>query len=73
MLKWLGLRHWGSNILKEDIMKTISDDQQVSSKVQNMKKVLPLANCPAESTGLSGATPPDCLVQQGMLLLFALI
>jgi hypothetical protein len=54
-------------------MKTISDDQQVSSKVQNMKKVLPLANCPAESTGLSGATPPDCLVQQGMLLLFALI
>jgi hypothetical protein len=27
-------------------MKTISEDQQVSSKVQDMKKVLPLADCP---------------------------
>jgi hypothetical protein len=38
MLKWLGLRYWGSNTSKKDIMKTISEDQQVSSKVQDIKK-----------------------------------
>jgi hypothetical protein len=45
-------------------MMTISEDQQVSSKVHHMKKVLPLANCPAESTRLSGATLPNCPVHQ---------
>jgi hypothetical protein len=40
-------------------MKTVSEDQQVSSNVQDMKKVLPLADCPAESTRLSSATPLD--------------
>jgi hypothetical protein len=48
-------------------MKTISEDQQVSSKVQDMKKVLPLADRLAESTGLSGATPPDCPMHQGIV------
>jgi hypothetical protein len=68
MLKLLGLRHWGRNTSKEDIMKTISEDQQVSSKVQDMKKVLPLADCLAKSTGLSGATPPDYPVHQGTVV-----
>jgi uncharacterized membrane protein len=31
MQKWLGLRHRGSNTSKEDIMKTIREDQQVLS------------------------------------------
>jgi hypothetical protein len=30
-----------SNTSKEDIKKTKSEDQQISSKVQDMKKVLP--------------------------------
>jgi hypothetical protein len=38
MLKWLGLRHRGSNTSKYDIMSTTSEDQQVSSKVQDIKK-----------------------------------
>jgi hypothetical protein len=46
-------------------MKTINKDQQESSKVQDMKKVLPLADRPVESTRLSGATLMDCLVHQG--------
>jgi hypothetical protein len=38
MIKWLGLRHWGSNTSKEDIMKTISEKKQVSRKIQDIKK-----------------------------------
>jgi hypothetical protein len=60
-LKWLRLRHWESNTSKENIIKTISEDQQVSSKVQDMKKVLPLADCPTESTIPPGGTL-DCPV-----------
>jgi hypothetical protein len=66
-----------NNTWKEDIKKTICEDQQLSSKVQDMKKVLALADRPTESTGLSGAPgnnpttsswwhyggePPDCPV-----------
>jgi hypothetical protein len=39
MLKWLGLKHWVSNTSKEYIMKTVSEDQQVSSKVQHEESV----------------------------------
>jgi hypothetical protein len=45
--------------LKRRHYEDISEDQYVSSKVQDMKKVLPRADRPAESTGLSGATPSD--------------
>jgi hypothetical protein len=37
-------------------MKIISDDQQVSSKSKKGRKVLSLADCPVEGTGLCGAT-----------------
>jgi hypothetical protein len=37
-------------------MKITSEDQQVSSKVQETENSVATANCPAESTGLSGAT-----------------
>jgi hypothetical protein len=41
--------------LKRRHYEDISEDQQVSSRVQYMKKVLSLADRPAESTGLSVA------------------
>jgi hypothetical protein len=63
--KRIRLRLCGCNTSKEDIKNTISEDQQVSSKFQDMKNLLPLVERPAESTGLFGATPPDCLVHQG--------
>jgi hypothetical protein len=52
-------------------MKTISEGQQVSSKVQDMKKSVATGG-PSDRehqivwwhTGLSGATLPDCLVHQ---------
>jgi hypothetical protein len=53
-------------------MKITSEGQQVSSEVQEMKNSVAMADCPAESTGLSGATrrtvwchTPDCLVHLG--------
>jgi hypothetical protein len=49
------------NTSKEDIKNTICEDQQLSSKVQDMKKVLALADRPVESTRLFGCTP-DCPV-----------
>jgi hypothetical protein len=42
-------------------MKTISKDEQLSSKVQDMKKVLPLVDYLAESTRLFGGKS-DCPV-----------
>jgi hypothetical protein len=45
--------------LKRRHYETINDDKQVSRKVQDMKKVLPVADYLVESTGLSGATPSD--------------
>jgi hypothetical protein len=62
MLKWLGLRHWGSNISKEDIMKTISEDQQYQAKSKTWRKCshsrivrLRTAYCLVPPGGLSGA------------------
>jgi hypothetical protein len=63
MLKWHGLRHWGSNTSKEDIKKTVSEDQQVLSKVQAMKKSVATARpsgwehrtIRCHTTGLYGA------------------
>jgi hypothetical protein len=37
-VKRIGLRLWVSNTSKEDIVKIISKDQQISRKVQDMKK-----------------------------------
>jgi hypothetical protein len=50
-----------SNTSKEDIMKITSEDQQVSSKVQETKNSVAKTDCPAESPGLSRGTP-DCPV-----------
>jgi hypothetical protein len=58
---------WTKSLRKQHLknnMKTISEDQQVSSKVQDIKKVLSWMDCPAESTELSGATLSDCPVHQ---------
>jgi hypothetical protein len=44
-----------SNTSKEDIMKITSEDQQVSSEVQETKNSVATTDCPAESTGLSAA------------------
>jgi hypothetical protein len=50
---------WAKALRKKHLKRThyedISEDQQVSSKVEDMKKVLPWADHPVESTGLSDA------------------
>jgi hypothetical protein len=53
-------------------MKITSEDQRISSKVQEMKKCVATVDCPVEDIGLSGATrrtvrcdTPDCPVHQG--------
>jgi hypothetical protein len=55
MLKLLGLRHWGKQHLKRRHYEDYKKINKYQGKSKKRRQVLPLADCPAESTGMSGA------------------